>query len=558
MEEEAATGSEAHCPAPAKWQHWGISAVLGCLTLGLFAHHVDRFLFLSDDAFISFRYARHLVDGLGLVWNPGERVEGYTNFSWVIAMAAGLRLGVGPERLSIVLGIASGIAILTSLVRFDAARLGFGDVRIWAVPLLLSASRSFTGWCSGGLETQFFSLWILLAALTLIRERERDEAFPWRSSLLFACATLTRPDGAVFMAAAGACLLTDTLRRGDSLRRIVVWALPFIAIVGSHALWRYSYYGYWFPNTFYAKVTFFSLERSLHYFSLFWGDYKILWWLPLMGIAIYHRRDFTVALFSALIAVFWSYLFYVGGDFLEFRFLVPTLPFLYWLIAQGIMRIGELVESRKPIGWQGVAVAAVCFAGVWGTTFYGSTRLKSRMSRGGVEGIELTRDFTVMRSVQGRKLRALTDAGVLPADLRVETGPTGALPYYTDWYVLDKYGLSDVAIAHRRLEKHRKKVGHDRTFRWQDLRDRRIAVVLIGWHLLIEGSEKGLDKARNKKRKTVEHLAGLADDPELALRFKCLRVAPAQELMFGTSLPEAEFQQLLGHIPPCRDREASS
>ena len=40
-----------------------------------FAYNVHKYYFLTDDAFISFRYARHLVDGLGLVWNPGERVE---------------------------------------------------------------------------------------------------------------------------------------------------------------------------------------------------------------------------------------------------------------------------------------------------------------------------------------------------------------------------------------------------------------------------------------------------------------------------------------------------
>jgi len=37
---------------------------------------------LCDDAYISFRYVRNFVEGRGLVFNPGERVEGYTNFLW--------------------------------------------------------------------------------------------------------------------------------------------------------------------------------------------------------------------------------------------------------------------------------------------------------------------------------------------------------------------------------------------------------------------------------------------------------------------------------------------
>ena len=40
-----------------------------------------------DDALISFRYAVNLVEGRGLVFNPGERVEGYTNFLWTIVLA---------------------------------------------------------------------------------------------------------------------------------------------------------------------------------------------------------------------------------------------------------------------------------------------------------------------------------------------------------------------------------------------------------------------------------------------------------------------------------------
>ena len=55
--------------------------------------------FLTDDAFISFRYVRNLLEGHGLVFNPGEYVEGYTNFLWILELAAlwGL-FGLRPEQ----------------------------------------------------------------------------------------------------------------------------------------------------------------------------------------------------------------------------------------------------------------------------------------------------------------------------------------------------------------------------------------------------------------------------------------------------------------------------
>jgi len=80
--------------------------VLGVLAI----YAVWRVIHLAwtcDDAFISYRYAKHLVEGQGLVFNPGERVEGITNplFTLLLAgmMAAGwnrVRLdGVGSRRL---------------------------------------------------------------------------------------------------------------------------------------------------------------------------------------------------------------------------------------------------------------------------------------------------------------------------------------------------------------------------------------------------------------------------------------------------------------------------
>src|SRR5438105_2649940 len=46
-----------------------------------------------DDAYITFRYARNLAEGVGLVYNPGEWVLGTTSPLWAILLAGGYRLG---------------------------------------------------------------------------------------------------------------------------------------------------------------------------------------------------------------------------------------------------------------------------------------------------------------------------------------------------------------------------------------------------------------------------------------------------------------------------------
>src|SRR5436190_24091094 len=81
--------------------------------LALMAWYSASMRWQCDDAFISFRYVWHLVNGHGLVFNPGERVEGYTNFLWVLELAAVWRwLGVPPEVACDVLSaIATVVAV---------------------------------------------------------------------------------------------------------------------------------------------------------------------------------------------------------------------------------------------------------------------------------------------------------------------------------------------------------------------------------------------------------------------------------------------------------------
>src|SRR3989442_4318999 len=92
------------------------------LTAVLFCYNVGHHFFLGDDCFISFRYARHLAAGQGLVWNPGERVEGYTNFLWVILMAGAPRLGGTPPGVSKFVGVYGGAPPPPGPALFSASR----------------------------------------------------------------------------------------------------------------------------------------------------------------------------------------------------------------------------------------------------------------------------------------------------------------------------------------------------------------------------------------------------------------------------------------------------
>jgi len=69
---------------------------------------------VQEDAFISIRYAQNLVDGHGLVYNAGERVEGYTNFLWTLLLAGGLKLGVPPVPLARYMSMAAAFLLIAA------------------------------------------------------------------------------------------------------------------------------------------------------------------------------------------------------------------------------------------------------------------------------------------------------------------------------------------------------------------------------------------------------------------------------------------------------------
>ena len=113
-------------------------------------------------------------------------------------------------------------------------------------PAFLAASSGFACWCSGGLETQMFVFWVFLAIDGLVAER------PVRTGVSLALAAMTRPEGLLVTFAVG---LFQLVRRRFRLRRDdLVLAAMFLALFAPFFAWRWWYYGWPFPNTYYVKA----------------------------------------------------------------------------------------------------------------------------------------------------------------------------------------------------------------------------------------------------------------------------------------------------------------
>ena len=181
---------------------WAIAIAAGVLAL----LHANSRIWLSDDAFITFRYADHLAHGHGLVFNVGERVEGDTNFLWTLWIAVGRLLGASATGWSIVWGIACYLAAIALLARRSLQLDDFPSAALFG-----AAHVAWAEFATSGLETSAFTL-LAFAGYVLVCP-ERDVAPSRRriaaAGAVFALAALTRPDGILFGAVAGVWLLAQ-------------------------------------------------------------------------------------------------------------------------------------------------------------------------------------------------------------------------------------------------------------------------------------------------------------------------------------------------------------
>ncbi len=313
--------------------------------------------FLTDDAYISFRYVRNLLEGHGLVFNVGERVEGYSNFLWVLELAAiwGI-LGIKPEHaapwLSVIYTAATIAALLWWAWRTPSLRCR--SLTAWMALGLVCSSATFAVWTSGGgLETRQFTFFVVLAVVCLALYRNNQWAL-LTASLSLAAASLTRPEGPLI---AVLCFgwfavqrMLDAGRPRLDWRELAFLIAPFAILIAGHFLFRYAYYGEWLPNTYYAKHVRPWYESGFRYLwaaALETGLYLLL---PLVAVALRERwrqyRDGACALILLIIVVHMAYVMRIGGDHFEYRPLDFYWPLLALPAAVGIVHLGGRIADR--------------------------------------------------------------------------------------------------------------------------------------------------------------------------------------------------------------------
>jgi 4-amino-4-deoxy-L-arabinose transferase-like glycosyltransferase len=317
-----------------------------------------------DDAFITFRYARHLLAGAGFVFNAGERVLGTTTPLYTLLMAALSALTAGQNYPWLALLVNALADALTCLLlirlgeRFTGRAAGLAAALLWAV------SPMSVTFAVGGMETSVFILWLTLTADLYLAGRTRAAALT--SALLL----LTRPDGALFVGPLILDLLWRRWRETSSSKKLpLAEAGIFLLALAPWAIFAALYFGSPIPHAVTAKALAYrlppgaSLVRLIQHYGTPFFEHNVfgnVW--PLIGFILYLlialvgglaviRRDaraWPMALYPWLYFAAFS-----APNPLIFRwYLAPPLPFYFLLILAGIAKMAHDIRlpttNRRP------------------------------------------------------------------------------------------------------------------------------------------------------------------------------------------------------------------
>ncbi len=433
------------------------SALLLASTLFYAARYVDFSIPPFEDAAMLMRYAQHLAQGHGIVWNIGEHpVDGATDFLFMAVSAAFIKLGLTVGQSVRGIGFASHL-LTVLIVYWTNRRINNANIPFSFLSGLYLAVGTGLSYVAAYFGTPFFALaaastWTL--GLLLINwhrpERRLSEGEaavegqpPFWLILAFALSGLVtgliRPEGVIL---ASLMLLAVIVMRGfkNSISIIATFGIVFLLLGGAYFLWRWNYFGYPLPNPFYKKG-----DSGLHWDSFhnsLWNTLRLCLPFAIVALLGFRSRETTKQTLAYLIPILgFASAFVLISDEMNYgaRFQYALLPIalMSWtLLVRGVnfSWLNQLSARERRVCF--IALMALSASLVYYSWFQNCFLISYQQ--------------TCARPYErdGRY-----DMGKLLAEYRgkgyvIATTEAGLLPYYSGWDAIDTWGLNDQFIAH--------------------------------------------------------------------------------------------------------------
>ncbi|MDS0132863.1 MULTISPECIES: hypothetical protein [unclassified Amycolatopsis] len=326
----------------------GLRAFVLTLALGLSLLHQLLFATVTEDALVTFRYAQNIADGNGPVFNPGERVEGYTNFLWLVLVALPrAAFGADIRTTAVVLGVlaALGCVLLAYFLanRIVTAAGAAPRPAIGVAAAVLTASAGgLAVYGASGSEVPLFVLLVLAVGYALAARR------PVVAGVVVAFAVMTSPEGLVVAVLAGLWLAGAALKEKHSWWAPVGYVLGALVFLIPRLAWRATFYQHFLPAPLAAK-----LGGPL-------DEHLATGWPYLAGFALAHQGFLLLGLVAAVA------LLLRRTEAVEAR----ALLWLLFAMAAGLAAAAVLIGGDPGPSWRLLApippLLAVAAAGTYG------------------------------------------------------------------------------------------------------------------------------------------------------------------------------------------------
>ncbi|MBS1516817.1 MAG: hypothetical protein JSS91_01885 [Bacteroidetes bacterium] len=394
---------------------------------------VKVFDWIIDDLYIYFRYVDNFTKGNGIVFNTGERVEGFSSFSWFLILSLIKSAGLPLEMTSKLAGIMFAFAGAACLY-FICKGSGLSKYYLPALCLMVF-NLPFILWSVSGFEIMMFIFLLLMSFLMIIRITSDSGFSAFLVSLIFLI-SVSRPEGVIFSAGMLCFIYIFSMNRKLLLKYAAVYGLLFISFL----TFRFVYFGDLLPNTYYAKIghnivgyyEFRTYKNGIFYFLYFlrYNPQFILFFLllPLVFRKLISNKIFLFA--AAMFLLQFIFIVFSGGDWMvQYRFAVVSVPFLSVCT---VFCLRELISSDKiKLSLSYTLVSVVFITSALSIIFADRTIIK--------------KEIVLWNNLKKESAEIKKD---IPPGSLVANGSSGIIPYYLDDVkFIDIVGITNRHIA---------------------------------------------------------------------------------------------------------------